>query len=322
MPDYRLFGNILRSDLAFPELHACDATEPPKWVLTRVDSAPVQANAEAVGTETVDPGINVVLSSFAGRLRLSFDDTGVFDVSADGHRIEWASPTEPDLAAARKDVLGRVMAVCLEQEGITTLHGSAVALNGMALAFLAPKFHGKSTTATALVESGARLLADDLVAVSGGPRPVVMPSVPVVQLWKDSAERATGTSATVRGDTDAPKVQMAWDEPERSQSVAAPLAAVYLLAPISPDTEGAAVRRIRLPGALATVALLGQGKIVGLLGGRHRVSLLRRIADLAEHVPVYRLEIPRDFGRIAELTSSLWAWHPSTQLDELVERTR
>jgi hypothetical protein len=310
MPDYHIFGDTFRSDLTFPELLPCDTAPHPRWVLARVTQPASFPDAEFIGKEEVESGVFVSLYRSADVFRLEFDDTGSFDVSADGHRIDWLPPENPDLSAVRKDVLGRVFAACLQQEDIITLHGSAVELGGVAVAFLAPKFHGKSTTASAMVESGARLVADDVVAVSGGLDPVVMPSVPFVQLMRDSAEQVAGSTASVRGGEDAPKLQMAWDAPERNLSVPAPLAAVYLLAPIPPDASGA-VRRERLPGIAAALALLGQAKIVGLLGGRYRSVLLQRMADLSERVPVYRLEIPREFARLPELTSALWSWHTS-----------
>jgi len=309
MPDYRIFGNVLRSDLTFPELVPCHSTSQPKWLLSRVSQLPSFSNPEFIGKEEVEPGVSVSLYRSADVFRLVFDDTGSFDVSADGCRIDWLAPETPDLAAVRKDVLGRVFATCLQQEGIVTLHGSAVELGGLAVAFLAPKFHGKSTTALALVESGGRLLADDLVAVSGSLKPAVMPGVPFVQLWRDSAERAAA-SASVRGDAAAPKLQLGWDAPERNLTVSAPLEAVYLLAPIRPGASEA-VRRERLGGVAAALALLGQAKIVGLLGGRYRSTLMQRMADLSERVPVYRLEVPRDYARLPELTSALWTWHTS-----------
>jgi len=310
MPDYHIFGDTFRSDLTFPELLPCESPSHPKWVLSRVHQPAPLPDAEFIGKEEVESGVFVSLYRAADVFRLVFDDTGSFDVSADGRRIDWLPPENPDLSAVRKDVLGRVFAACLQQEGIITLHGSAVELDGVAVAFLAPKFHGKSTTASAMVESGARLVADDVVAVSGGVDPVVMPSVPFVQLRRDSAEQVVGSSASVRGGEDASKLQMAWNAPERNLSAPASLAAVYLLAPMPPGASDA-VRRERLPGIAAALAPLGQAKIVGLLGGRYRSTLMQRMADLSERVPVYRLEIPRDFTRLPELTAALWSWHTS-----------
>jgi hypothetical protein len=304
MPDYQLFGQVLRSELALPEL-APATTGVPTWIVTRHLDSPPARPVRTLGREDVQIDVVAELQEAADSLRLVFDDTGVFDISMDGRRIRWYAPAQADVDAVRKDLLGRVIAVCLQQQRVMALHGSAVQLDDVAVAFLAPKFHGKSTTAAALVQGGATLLADDLVAVTATGHPEVLPSVPVVQLWRDSADRmARGSQFTTDAPLSAsasPKRQLAL----RSAGLPVPLAAVYLLAPV----RAGAVRRQRLGGVEASLALLGQTKVGALIGAERRSLLLAQLAKLTESVPVYRLEIPRDFGRLSELTSALWRWH-------------
>jgi hypothetical protein len=307
MPDYSIFGAVLRSQLEFPELIPV-TTQSPRWALTLFNGSCPSVGTVVMGSEEVEPGIHVTLARHARGLRLTFDDTGTFDISTDGTQIEWAHPADPDLASVRKDVLGRVLAICLHQQGVVALHGSAVQLGEVAIAFLAPKFHGKSTTAAALVDRGARLLADDIVAVSIGDPPSVLPSVPFIQLWKDSAAHVAPESVPVRGTETGPKLQRQWDGTSRNADAASPLDAVYLLAPLPPDTPSG-VRRIRLSGVEGALALLGQAKVGNLLGVERRADLLQVTSELADRIPVYRLEIPRDFERLPELTAALWGWH-------------
>lgn len=307
MPDYSIFGGVLRSQLEFPELTPSVAPSP-RWSLVVSERPPQASGLVVMGSEEVEPGIRVTLSRHGRDLRLVFDDTGTFEISADGARIEWARPAEPDMASVRKDVLGRVLAICLHQQGVVALHGSAVELAGVAIAFLAPKFHGKSTTAAALVDSGARLLADDVVAVSTASPPSVLPSVPFIQLWKDSAARVAPASVAVPGDDAGPKLQRRWDGDAKNAGAAAPLDAVYLLAPVPPGAP-AGIQRIRLSGVEGALALLGQSKVGNLLGVERRADLLQATSELADRIPVYRLEVPRDFERLPDLTTALWSWH-------------
>lgn len=309
MPDYQLFGAVLRSELDLIELSPCVGTSP-RWLLTRAERAAVPSRLDLLGTEPVDPGVTATLYAADHFYRLEYTDTGTFDISRDGARIQWIPPRDVNLDLARKDVLGRVIAVCLELQRVVTLHGSAVALDDLGIAFLAPKFHGKSTTAAALVDSGGQLLADDLVAVTSDATPLVLPSIPVVQLWHDSAGRVGQVAASSRGDGSSPKVQIGWDEQARTASDALPFGAVYLLAPFAP-TAGRGIRREELPHFAATLALLGQAKIGALLGPSWRASLLSRLAALARSIPVYRLEYPRDYARLPELVDALWGWHAS-----------
>ncbi len=311
MPDYNIFGGSFRSGLVFPELTPVPGL-PARWLLDISSHTRDISNATPVGREEVEKGIAVTLAQHADGFRLVFDDTGTFDISVDGSRIEWTPPPEPDLAAARKDILGRVFAVCLHQQGVLALHGSAVELSGSAVAFLAPKFHGKSTTAAALVDAGGRLLADDIVAITTDGAPVVLPSIPFIQLWKDSAARVASASVAVPGDEGGPKLQRQWKGPDRNSSDPAPLAAVYLLAPVQPGDSGG-VKRTRLSAVEGALAMLGQAKIGSLLGVERRAELLQATGDLADRVPVYRLEIPRDFERLPELTAALWSWHQASE---------
>ena len=307
MPDYVIFGRILRSEFDLGELTPSNGGAP-HWTLSGAADGPLGLAAEPLGSEPVQAGVAVTLYRGDGLFRLTFDDTGSFDVSTDGREIRWAAPPTADLDAMQKDVIGRVLPLCLELQGTATLHGSAVDIDGSSIAFLAPKFHGKSTTAAALVARGARLLADDAVAVTSDTPPLVVPSVPVVQLWEDSAERIMRTGASRRGDGSSVKLQIGWDDAGRRAVAPVPFAAAYVLSPVRGDLSRH-VRRERLPAVQAALALLGQSKIVQLLGTRWRASLLSRLVSITSQVPVYRLEIPRDYDRLNELTDALWAWH-------------
>jgi len=309
MPDYHIFGGVLRSEVAFPELtEALSGSLSPRWWLSRSAAAPSRSNLEVLGTADVTATAAVALSRNGDSLQLDFDDTGVFVVSPDGCRIAWTPKPGPDMIAVRRDLLGRVFAVALHQQRVVTLHGSAVDLGGQAIAFLAPKYHGKSTTAAALVDSGATLLADDIVAVTTEGVPHVLPSVPTVQLWDDSAGRVAQGAVALADRVTARKVQVRWQESYQAAADSAPLAAIYLLAPVQPD-RSQEPRRERVPDVLATVALLGQTKIGTLLGVKNRARLLGQLGALAEQIPIFRLEIPRAFARLPELTAKLRGWH-------------
>lgn len=316
MPDYQLFGAIFRSDLELPELVPYAARRA-RWWLSRATESIDPGDLQLLGAENVEPGIRARFYSSRVGFRLVFDDTGVFDFSRDGHRILWTAPESANLDAARKDILGRVAAVCLELDGMSVLHGSAVHVGAEAIVFLAPKFHGKSTTAAALVDRGGRLLADDLVAVTSDTIPRIAPAIPVVQLWQDSATHVAQRAASARGDGSSVKVQRGWDDLHPDAFLPVPFGAAYLLSPFAADTSRA-VRRERLAPVAAALALLGQAKIGCLLGPAWRARMLARLTEIATVVPVYRLETPRDYGRLGELTETLWTWHTATSADGAV----
>lgn len=310
MPQYHAFGDILGSELDLPALAPAEGGLP-RWNLRIVPPTPGPTAPFPLGSEEVEPGILVALSRHDDGLRLVFDDTGTFDVSTDGSTIEWAAPEGVDLDAARKDVLGRVMAVALQQQGVVALHGSAVSLGGIGVCFLAPKFHGKSTTAAALVDAGARFLTDDLVAIDEASPPHILPGVPIFQLWRDSAERVGSGAADVPGTSSDAKFQRHWGRGVGQRGTGARLGAIYLLVP-RPADPAAAVVRTRLSSVEAALALLGQSKLARLLGPEGRQTLLAATTRLADQVPVYRLAVPRDFARLGDLVTSLQEWHRPT----------
>lgn len=308
MPDYELFGGILRSPLPFPELTPARSGFP-TWVLVESVAPPASgAPMKFLGREQVEPGVEVHLARHAAGWVLTFDDTGSFDISEDGSTITWRAPTGADLDAARKDLLGRVLPLCLHLRGVVSLHGSAVALGREAIAFVAPKFHGKSTTAAALVETGALLLADDVIPIRDAEVPAVLPSVGFLQLWKDAAAQVAAGAEAVPGAAEGPKVQRRWTGQGTGPTEATPLAAVYLLAPAGED-PAAVVARSRVPPVQAALALLGQLKLANLLGAEERGRLLDTTGRLAERVSVYRLTVPKGLKRIHELTAALRSWH-------------
>lgn len=307
MPAYQLFGGVFQAPFEIPGLQAARGGVP-DWALTVAAPSTSTGEVEVLGTEQVEPGVEVALQRCPGAWRLVFDDTGPFDISEDGSTITWRAPTGADLDAARKDLLGRVLPLCLHLRGVVSLHGSAVALRGEAIAFVAPKFHGKSTTAAALVEAGALLLADDVIPVRDTEVPVVLPSVGFLQLWKDAAEQVATGAEAVPGAADGPKAQRRWARQEARSVEATPLSAVYLLAPAGEDAN-AVVSRARIPPVQAALALLGQLKLANLLGPAERGRLLDVTARLAERVAVYRLTVPKGLDRIHELTNALQAWH-------------
>jgi hypothetical protein len=303
---YAVFGGCLRSEVPFPALAPAPAGMRPRWTL-RVVSRPRDAGPCALlGDDHVDAGVRVRLHRHAAGLRLEFDDTGTFDVLEGGREIEW-HPGAGGVEAARLDVLGRVLPAALHAAGTLCLHGSAVAFAAGGIAFLAPKFHGKSTLAQALVRAGAALLSDDVVPADAGPPPRLYPGVQHVRLWGDSAARLAGGADVAEEAGGKRRVAPAGEVP----GAPVPALAVYLLSPAAAAEGVPAARRTRLAPLPAAMALIGHARLAPLLGKREAAVLLDRAAALAAEVPVYALEVVRDFGRLDEAVERIRAWHPA-----------
>lgn len=321
--DYHVFGSRLRSQLEFPDLSPAQDREIPERELhVRMTDPPEPI--EQLGTQEIERGWTFRLFRVEDGLILEYGATGCYGIHAGGRMLAWypdqASEIDPDLLLemARAILLGPVMALALHESGILCLHGSAVAIEGRAVAFLAPKHFGKSTLALSLMVEGARLMSDDLVAIDASETPVALPGVHSVRLWRDVAERLrdrlpgtkvrTGFKETL---TDLPRESLA--------RMPVPLAAVYVVHPIKPVPGGRAAHRERLaPIEAATVLAHGKKLMDELVGLREAGPMLAWVAQVVKEIPIYRLSIVRDIERLSEVAREVMAWHSGSRSEETI----
>ena len=307
MHHYQLFGRVLGSEIEIPELAASEIREDPDWIL-RCNPVPSRlVHGELLGTDTVTGDVLVRAYRQHAGLRLAFDDTGTFDISGDGREITWWRPHAPTLGDARADLTGRVLAAALHLQGILSLHASAVVLPAGAIGMIAPKRHGKSTLALALVASGARLLTDDTLPVSAGSPPIAHPGLHATRLWPDSAAKV-GLGEQIPS-TEGEKQLFRALPAERTTQESAPLLALYLLAPVRKLPDGSAVRRARMAPVRSALSMVGHSKLAPLLTGSEGPVLFSRATGLSMQVPVFRLEVVRDLERLDEVVTMMRGWH-------------
>lgn len=306
MPSYAIFGGRLESGLHFDGLDRA-GEGPPTWRLHVREIPHPPENGTPLGTARVDDGVTVRLYRRGQGYRLAYEDTGVFDIEHAGSLIAWYRPAGVNVDNARQDVLGRVMAVALHAGGDFCLHASAVLTPQGAVGFLAPKFHGKSTLAMALVHAGCRTLTDDILPIGfANGRVFARPGVPRLRLWSDSARRLAPDRIE---DHISGKHTMDSLPSIRAADATFPLAALYLLSPRASGSTSEVVARHHLSSVQSALALVGQTKVGELLGGYEAPDLLQRAVLVAERIPMYRLDIVRGFERIAEAAARLVTWH-------------
>jgi hypothetical protein len=305
---YRVYGQLLASDLPFPELRQAEPGNA-SWTLrggTHADTR-VPEGAALLGTQTIYSDCQARLYRLSEGWRIVVDDTGVFDLSDRDRTITWRAFPWGDLDFVRGHLLGRVMATAMHFAGALVLHGSAVAYPAGAVVFLAPKHTGKSTLAYALTLAGARLISDDTIAVVGRDHPEVLAGVHSFRLLGDAAAGLVG--AVPSGQRSDGKYVVTDLPGERLESAPRPLSAVYLLAAAEEIRAGKAAARAPVPGPAAAAGIMGQGKVSEMLGPAEAPELLSRAATLASRVPVYQLAVIRDLGRLSEVTAALMEWH-------------
>ncbi len=241
-------------------------------------------------------------------LRLVYSHAGTFDIAGDGSRIVWDHQPDALPELVRSIVIGPAISLALELAGFLCLHGSAVAIGDAAVAFVGPKYHGKSTLATALTAAGGRLIGDDLLVIRAGKPATVRPGVASVRLWADMAAALPlgsicdrlipGVKTTATGFTC-----------EALAEASTALKAIYVLSPVAKEaTLMAATRRLLSPSE-ATVALAHQTKLpASLVGLRAAGSQLAAAAAVAATVPVWTLSVVRDVERLEEVVRQIAEW--------------
>jgi len=305
--DYSAFGGVLRSAIEFPELAVAHDFARPDWTFIVDRSEPPDYPSVLVGERRVRDERYWLWRSPAG-LRLEYSHAGTFDISADGTNITWYYRRDAMPELVRSIVLGPALALALELAGCLCLHGSAVAIGDSAVAFLGPKHFGKSTLATALTASGARLMGDDLLAVEMGRPARVRPGVASVRLW---AETAASLPLESMCDTLIPGVKTtATGFASRSLALGpAPLRAIYMLSPIMKAEDVKAAARSRLSLMEATIALAQQTKLPdSLVGLRAAGTHLSAAAALAASVPVWNLSVVRDLSSLDAVVRQIFHW--------------
>jgi hypothetical protein len=291
--DHAIFGGRLRSEIPLPELPSIQAGEP-DWVFKR--AVEPLSDGTYLGDDRVDAEIRVRCSKLSDGFRLEFDDTGTFDIRECGRVIAWTPGTTSAMELVRADLLGGVFSVALHLQGLLCLHGSGVGIDGSAVAFLANKGAGKSTLATALCAAGATLVTDDMLPVDPRSPVTAWPSMPAVRLLHDSASHLRYANGQTHPVTN--KYHVNELPPDQVEMRRLPLSAVYELAPVPSGPNVPPAERIRVKGTAAVGTLLRHHRAGTAIGGAESMNLFVRASDIVRVVPVYRLQVARDFSQL------------------------
>jgi hypothetical protein len=307
MSAYAAFGGTLHSAIHFPELRPAsgDAAD---WTLRVATGAPTDVAAALLGERLVGRE-TYRLWAITGGLRLEYSHAGWFDIRAQGAELIWYPGADAPLELVRAIILGPVLALALEAAGSFCLHGSAVAIAGRGVGFLAPKHHGKSTLALALASAGAQLVGDDTLAVTPGSPALLRPGIASVRLWNDAASalRVAEICDTVIPGVKSTATGFAETLVARHT---VPLDAIYVLDPVLEGDTMNAAARIRLQPGAAAVSLAHHTKLPDSLVGLRAAGLrLRMAVAVASTVPVYTLRIARSFALLPAAVEQLMVWH-------------
>jgi hypothetical protein len=193
----------------------------------------------------------------------------------------------------RPPLLGVVIGTLLHQRGHFTLHGSAVSIDGKAVAFIGRKGAGKSTAA-ALQARGHPLVSDDVLTfdIDEESKVQVQPAFPRIKMNPDSA-------IALGYDLEALPLLGGHLEKRLLEAVDGftphplPLSEVYLL-----DAGSELVVR-RIKGSRAFAVLMSQTYAPRFLGSAASTpEHFNQCRQIACRVPLYQLTRPIDFSQL------------------------
>lgn len=212
--------------------------------------------------------------------------------------IEVDPKPETDMELLALPLFGRVFASLLHRRGNLVLHASAVAMNGIGFALLGDKLAGKSTTASAFITSGYKLVSDDVVSLSFSSEGQVIckRAFAEVKLWDD---------ASAQFELDATKSDHILDTTKRKQWLHSgfsegpvSMKAVYIL-----DRKDRTKIEI-LPSVEAFQSLLRFTYLAdfgsNLFGPEITANHMKLCAEMAEALDVCRLTVPTGLDRLKE----------------------
>lgn len=173
---YNAFGLCIQSDIKLDEL----SVEPDSTRLVDVFIRDVDLgyDLKALGEER--PSVDFLNSD---GVLMVWPGAAAIQFKKDNEILVQMYPSVPSNYMAFP-LLGPAMGWLLHQRGALVLHSSAVRIDDISIAFMGDKRAGKSTTATAFLNQGAKLITDDLLVIDKDSfsNPIIHPSFAQVKL--------------------------------------------------------------------------------------------------------------------------------------------
>jgi Serine kinase of the HPr protein, regulates carbohydrate metabolism len=198
------------------------------------------------------------------------------------------------------------MGFALLLRGYVSLHASAVAVQGSAIAFVGPAGAGKSTTAAALANFGYHVITEDVVTLRQIDNSFnVEPGYPCIRLWPASVAALYGTNA------DLPRLTPTWDKrfldltqkQYRFQNDPLQLRAIYLIDNRIDSANAPFINSISQPDAL--ISLVANTYAQYLMNKEMRAREFNVLSRLLKTVTVRRLVPHSDPASITSLCETV-----------------
>ena len=181
MNRYFAFGLNIQSDFKIPELLLS------QFSITNPD---LEIKASLTLDGLSDNYIGNHVEANKNQLYLHLENIANFLIE-NGNRITYQRTAHVSDEELRLFILGSCLGCILQQRGYIVLHGNAITTDEKTCKIIVGhQGAGKSTTAAWHYLQGAKILADDVCAITFNEQgvPMVIPSYPQIKLWQASAD--------------------------------------------------------------------------------------------------------------------------------------
>jgi len=188
---YKGFGLLVKSEIPLPEFIQCQDQGETVEVSVKIN------DLTKTWSKLAENENSIIV--FENNVMFQVNGAAIYLIK-NGNKI-LVSPYEgADEDQIRLYLLGTCMGVILQQRKVLPLHGSVIAIDGKAYAFVGDSGAGKSTLASAFLKKGYQLLTDDVIPIqfSKDGCPVVIPSYPHQKLWQQSLDQFGMESSQLR----------------------------------------------------------------------------------------------------------------------------
>lgn len=272
------FGFEIRSDLPFSLLR--NGSGIPLSV-SRVDDG-----HESTGTPLLewlprsDRPLHAKVYADGTHYRMWTDREGWFTIDP---ATPWVSAPEcDDDVRLEERILGLPLLLCFLRRGDLPLHAAAVEVDGSALLLAAPGHFGKTTLAGAFLSAGYRILTEDIACCRMSETPSLLPGPAMLRVRTPSFDRLELPHTRIVS-VEPGRVHLALEGAARGDGAPVPLAGVVFLR--LADGTGT-IERVRATAALPDLWALS----LKLPSDADRARCFAATAELADHVPIWRLE--------------------------------
>jgi hypothetical protein len=217
---YQAYGQTIGASFPIPEFIEGGVHDKPD--ITIYEGETPESLEDALGE-------GVLYQARSNQFLLKLDHIAHFLVQNGNEIVVRRTPGSLD-SDVRLFLLGSCLGALLHQQGMLTLHASAMQVGDGAVLFAGQSDSGKSTLLGAFLRRGYKMMADDITGImtDGNGRVVALPAISRIQLWADAVKALKHDPAQlVQVRPDLQKFQL--DTRDRFVSSALPISRIYTI---------------------------------------------------------------------------------------------